>query len=113
MPLTDRRAGRAAFKQISAGLSAVLVVVCWLALNAQAQPGSLDPSFDPGDGPNGVVRYLALAPDGKVLIGGGFTEVNGHFRTHLARLHPDGQLDLDFHPVFRCRIGLPRLLIPY
>ena len=48
--------------------------------------GSLDSSFNPGTGANGIVRSLALQPDGKVLVGGDFTTVNGVVRPHVARL---------------------------
>lgn len=39
--------------------------------------GSLDASFDPGTGANGVVRSVAVQADGKVVIAGEFTQVNG------------------------------------
>jgi uncharacterized delta-60 repeat protein len=51
--------------------------------------GSLDGSFDPGTGANGIVRSIALQSDGKVLIGGDFTTVNGMVRPKVARLHGD------------------------
>jgi uncharacterized delta-60 repeat protein len=60
--------------------------------------GQLDPAFDPGDGPNGWISALALEPDGKVLIGGGFTRVAGTVRNFLARLRSDGRVDPDFDP---------------
>ena len=60
--------------------------------------GSLDASFDPGSGPNNRVRALALQDEGKVLIGGEFTSVNGTSRRRIARLKEDGSLDLTFNP---------------
>jgi uncharacterized delta-60 repeat protein len=51
--------------------------------------GSLDGSFGAGTGPDGVVRSIALQPDGGVIIGGGFTTVDGVVRPHVARLHGD------------------------
>lgn len=39
------------------------------------------------------IYSLALQPDGKVLIGGNFTSVNGTARVGLARLNPDGTVD--------------------
>jgi uncharacterized delta-60 repeat protein len=44
----------------------------------------------------GAVRAIALQPDGKILIGGSFTSVRNQSRTGIARLHPDGGLDLSF-----------------
>jgi uncharacterized delta-60 repeat protein len=59
--------------------------------------GSLDTTFNPGAGPNTGVRCLALQPDGKILIGGVFTSVNGIPRGRLARLNADGSLDASFN----------------
>jgi uncharacterized delta-60 repeat protein len=58
--------------------------------------GSVDLTFDPGTGPDGTVRAITLQPDGKVLIGGAFTNVNGTARGRLARLGSDGSLDTVF-----------------
>lgn len=60
------------------------------------QDGSLDLSFDPGDGPDGAVRAITVQADGKVLIGGSFTQVSGSPRGGLARLNLDGSLDPAF-----------------
>lgn len=63
--------------------------------------GSLDLSFDPGNGPNGSiesVKAIAAQSDGKVLIGGAFTSYNGTARNRIARLNTDGSLDTDFNP---------------
>lgn len=60
--------------------------------------GTLDVSFDPGTGADGTVRALALQADGKVLLGGTFTNVNSRRCDHLARLNPDGSLDAGFNP---------------
>ena len=57
--------------------------------------GSLDNSFlngMAGPEPN-VVNALVLQPDGKVIIGGGFTAVNGVSRYRIARLNADGSVD--------------------
>jgi uncharacterized delta-60 repeat protein len=63
-----------------------------------ASDGSLDPSFDPGPGANGAINLLALQDDGKVLIAGDFTAVNGVVRNRIARLGSDGALDQGFNP---------------
>ncbi len=60
--------------------------------------GALDTSFDPGTGPNGSVYDTALQPDGKVIIVGAFTTVNGTARNRIARLHTNGSVDLTFDP---------------
>ena len=63
--------------------------------------GSLDTSFHPGTGagagsPSGVAEALAVQPDGKVLIGGEFSFVNGVPSIGYARLNADGSLDASF-----------------
>lgn len=60
--------------------------------------GTLDSTFAPGAGANGMVHAVGLAPDGKVLIGGAFTQYDGVARGRVARLNPDGSLDTLFEP---------------
>ena len=60
--------------------------------------GSLDTGFDPGTGPNSLVLAIAQQTDGKVLIGGFFTTINGTPRNRIARLNVDGSLDTGFDP---------------
>jgi uncharacterized delta-60 repeat protein len=62
--------------------------------------GDLDTSFDPsvgGDVGTDAVHSLAVQPDGKVLVGGSFTQVGGLGRNCIARLNTDGKLDEGFH----------------
>lgn len=64
--------------------------------------GWMDAGFDPR--PNGAVRCLAVQSDGKVLMGGDFTNVrpNGApsatTRSHMARVNADGTLDAACNP---------------
>lgn len=58
--------------------------------------GSLDASFNPGTGPNNYPAGVALQPDGKIILTGNFSAYNGVEREGLARLNPDGSLDLAF-----------------
>lgn len=60
--------------------------------------GSLDSSFNVGSGANQEVYAVAMQSDGKVLIGGTFTSVNGLSRSRLARLNVDGSVDVGFSP---------------
>ncbi|WP_040401415.1 HYR domain-containing protein, partial [Cecembia lonarensis] len=60
--------------------------------------GSLDTSFDPGTGATSFVFTTAIQADGKIIIGGIFTEYNGVARNFIARLNGDGSLDTDFNP---------------
>jgi uncharacterized delta-60 repeat protein len=45
------------------------------------------------------IYSVAVQSDGKVIIGGQFTVVNGVSRTNMARLDADGALDTSFDPV--------------
>ncbi|HYG36865.1 MAG TPA: hypothetical protein VEC99_18880, partial [Clostridia bacterium] len=67
--------------------------------------GRLDLTFDPGTGPDNEVRAVALQNDGKILLGGSFTNVNRVLRQYVARLNPDGSLDMDFAPVVQKQWG--------
>jgi uncharacterized delta-60 repeat protein len=60
--------------------------------------GALDTTFDPGTILGGAVGPVMLQPNGRIVIGGSFTNVQGHFRDGLARLNADGSLDQTFDP---------------
>jgi len=60
--------------------------------------GSLDSSFNPGAGANGGVSSIALQSDGKAVVGGSFSTVNGTSLNRIARLNADGSLDVAFQP---------------
>jgi uncharacterized delta-60 repeat protein len=60
--------------------------------------GALDTTFDPLAGPDLDVNDLALQGDGKILIGGQFSNYRGVPRKGVARLNSDGTLDTSFDP---------------
>ena len=61
--------------------------------------GRRDASFATADGgPNNSVYNLALRLDGKIVIGGRFTQIGSTARNRVARLNTDGSLDLSFDP---------------
>jgi uncharacterized delta-60 repeat protein len=62
--------------------------------------GSLDYSFNPGTGPNNYIHpnSIALQNDGKIIIGGSFTNYSGVNRNRIARLNADGSIDTSFDP---------------
>ena len=49
-------------------------------------------------GANDYVWELAKQADGRILVGGDFTEMDGVLRNHIARLNADGTLDTAFNP---------------
>jgi uncharacterized delta-60 repeat protein len=61
--------------------------------------GSVDATFNPDTGASvsGSVQAVLVQPDGRILIGGVFTSVNGVSLNHLARLNQDGTLDTAFN----------------
>ncbi|HKP05056.1 MAG TPA: hypothetical protein VJU77_17020 [Chthoniobacterales bacterium] len=78
------------------------LVVPFLLLMAATAPGqsALD-GFDPNT--NGGIYIVVRQPDGKVLLGGNFTTLSPNggaavTRNRIARLNPDGTLDLAFNP---------------
>jgi uncharacterized delta-60 repeat protein len=69
--------------------------------------GSLDEGFNPNviaeNDPNneyygGMVNAMVLQSDGKILVGGLFTQIGGQHCKDIARLNPDGTLDTIFNP---------------
>jgi len=62
--------------------------------------GSLDTSFSAGgiytDWGEGSVSAVEIQPDGRIVIGGYFTVVNGQNRIGIARLEQDGTVDMSF-----------------
>lgn len=61
--------------------------------------GSLDTSFNMHIHPNDDVYSLATQADGKIILGGAFTELfYDDERNHIARLNTDGSLDTSFNP---------------
>ena len=68
-----------------------------LAFDLRAAPGQLDGLDLNMAGPGGVVvNATAVQRDGKILIGGSFTNVLGVVRYQIARLNADGTLDTSF-----------------
>lgn len=62
---------------------------------------------EPGFAPDiaGGASAIVLQPDGRILIGGNFSAVNGLVRSNLARLFLDGSIDLDFAPDVNERVN--------
>ena len=61
--------------------------------------GTLDTSFLNGyAGASAAVNTLVCETDGRILIGGAFTSVNGDNRSYFARLMTDGSDDTSFNP---------------
>ncbi len=82
----------------------VIVAGRFLSINGVARghlarlnaDGSLDSTFNSGTGADGDVNAAILQPDGRVVIAGIFTSVNGFARKGIARLNSDGSVDPNF-----------------
>lgn len=60
--------------------------------------GDVDPDFASAGGANSLpVNALARQPDGKILVGGVFTQFNGVAQSRLVRLNADGSTDSTFN----------------
>jgi uncharacterized delta-60 repeat protein len=75
--------------------------------------GSIDNDFtaDISEGWGNSVLAIAIQTDGKIVIGGEFTEVNGVVRNRIARLNPDGSLDVSFDPASGFNLSVEKLAI--
>lgn len=61
--------------------------------------GTLDASFSIGTGfSGGTVNSITIQADGKVLVGGNFTQFNGTPINRIVRLNTNGTLDTSFNP---------------
>lgn len=52
-------------------------------------------------GANGTIRAIATQTDGKILLGGDFTEYNGYHSPGIVRINPNGEVDYTFQSQFK------------
>lgn len=71
--------------------------------------GTLDSSFVPPAGSNSAAVAIALQPDGKVLVGGGFTTFGTATNTRLVRLNDNGTLDGSFSSALGTSLAVRRI----
>jgi uncharacterized delta-60 repeat protein len=64
-----------------------------IRLNAD---GTVDGTFVYGTGFNSTVQAITVQSDGKIFVGGGFTDYNGTTATRIIRLNPNGSIDGTF-----------------
>ncbi len=87
-------------KILTAGLivlsnsGSTLVTTPITRLNAD---GTFDSSFNSASFNSNAVKVV-VQPDGKILLGGFFTGINGVSRRFIARLNSNGSLDASFNP---------------
>jgi uncharacterized delta-60 repeat protein len=74
----------------------LLILAASLAVAHAQSEVAASSAFAGGEGVNGEVNAMAVQTDGKIVIGGKFTAVNGVPRNNIARLNADGSLDRTF-----------------
>jgi len=79
-------------------------VLWWSAFTfpAQAQGPTIDPAFLPfnavaSQGSAVIIGIVVRQPDGKLVVTGNFSSINGRAAVNMARLLPDGQVDTTFN----------------
>src|SRR5215213_10257932 len=84
-------------------LFALTVFILFLAYSQRVlgQAGVIDPTFDPGIGPQfgqsfPAIYAITVQPDGRILVSGTFSNWNNSGRAVLVRLFPDGSVDPSF-----------------
>lgn len=95
-----------------AGTRALCVLIPLLGLvgvSVRAQLVTIDPGFPAGVGPDAFLTTLARQSDGRLLIAGPFTNLNGAAQPRLARLTANGALDGSFAPQLNSD---PRRIVP-
>ena len=58
--------------------------------------GSRDTSFVTGTGIDGLIKLITIQSDGKIVVGGNFSEYNGTNANKIIRLNSDGSRDTSF-----------------
>lgn len=58
--------------------------------------GTVDPGFNIGSGFNNDVNAMVIQADGKIILGGKFTEYNGVTANRIIRLNEDATIDTGF-----------------
>ena len=82
------------------GVKLLIVFLFLTGISTVFGAGELDPTFNASAYGQAVgpVQVFERQPDGKILIGGNFYDVNGVAAAGLARLNPDFTVDTTFHP---------------
>ncbi|MEO5626243.1 MAG: hypothetical protein ABIQ70_09585 [Dokdonella sp.] len=91
--VSDKRGG--GFLAVSARLAAIVCAVMF-SCTAKAQTPLPNPNLNLRT--NGAVYAMAAQVGGALILAGTFDEVDGTPRNNMARLNPDGSLDLTWNP---------------
>ncbi len=78
---------------VSNALGTVTSVTAFVTVANPSVPDSFAPQL------SNTVNSMVLQPDGKVVVSGSFTTIDGQPRRNLARFFADGRLDLSWNPM--------------
>src|SRR5262245_43092698 len=87
------------FGRFHLNLVFLLAMITLAQVTAHGAAGDVDLSFNPGLGASGsaaTVFAIAVQVDGKIVVGGAFSQVGGQARGNIARFNADGSLDQTF-----------------
>lgn len=73
--------------------------------------GTIDAAFNIGTGFNNNVESLAIQSDGKILVGGNFSQYNGTSTNKITRLNADGTFDISFDTGTGCNFEVYSITI--
>lgn len=73
--------------------------------------GTLDTTFNIGTGFSSTVTSLTIQPDGKLLVGGNFSTVNGQTHNRIVRLNPNGSIDTTFNSGTGANSNIPAICV--
>lgn len=74
----------------------IQLLIIILTSSSFAQDGTIDFNFNPSTGTNNNVNSTVIQTDGKIIVGGIFTQLNNTTCNRLGRLNSDGTLDNTF-----------------
>ncbi|TGE26387.1 T9SS type A sorting domain-containing protein [Hymenobacter metallicola] len=95
-------------------IQASLVLALSLQATEQLYAQTVDPTLASiAIQQTGTVNNVQQQPDGKYVVGGSFTQVNGSAAVGLARLNADGSLDNSFTTLANCKSPIDKIrLLP-
>ena len=90
------RSGRVSHGLVWKTTHLLLFFFGFVAASTAQTAGNLDATFDPRGGPNASIRAITTQADGRILVGGAFTDWDGSPQIGLVRLNADGSRDRSF-----------------
>ncbi len=111
-PAAEAKAFSVRLTEPAGGLALSEPATAQVVLSANTPPaaGSLDLSYDPGRGADYRVDAIVLRPGGGAVIAGGFLQIDGLARPHVAALTGNGSVDASFGSSLEFKYGVRALV---